>query len=223
MAQPIYYKATRATDPAVDFHTGQVVYRVGKTARPLPHDGTPSICGPGYLHASDTPSETLVGGTWPCRLFEVTGKVHAGFDSYHAHKGGFKQLRVVREIDPYLALGPNGRYVAGIIERTRKVTYDEATQLRAAWGAAWDAARGAAWGAAWDAAWGAARGAARGAAWGAARDAARDAARGAALALLTRDLITPKQFDRLYGPWAKVIASDPNAMMGLAPEWNGID
>jgi hypothetical protein len=106
-------------------------------------------------------------------------------------------LTVVREIDAHLALGPNGRYVAGVIKRTRQLTYQEAVDLRAAWGAAWGAAR--------DAAWGAARGATRGAARGAAWDAARGAAWGAAIALLVRDLISDEHFDSLYGPWAKVI------------------
>ena len=43
--------------------------------------------------------------------------------------------------------------------------------------------------------------AARGAAW----DAARGAARGAALALISKDLITPEQFNTLYDPWRKVM------------------
>lgn len=46
-----------------------------------------------------------------------------------------------------------------------------------------------------------------GAARGAAREAAWEAARGAT-ALLTRDLITPEQFDLLYGPWKEVIGDD---------------
>ena len=55
----------------------------------------------------------------------------------------------------------------------------------------------------------AARYAARDAAGYAARDAARDAAgyaaAYAALVLVVRDLITPEQFDLLFGPWASVM------------------
>jgi hypothetical protein len=158
-------------------------------------------------------------------LFEVTGKVAAGFNEQHVHKGGFRQLTVVREIDAHLALGPNGRYVAGVIERTRRVTYAEVAALRAARGAAWDAARDVAWDAAWDAtrdgAWDAVRNAARDAVrdavrdaardatWGAAWDAARGAAWDAALALLVRDLISKEHFDCLYGLWARVIGGAP--------------
>ena len=207
-----YYKATR-TD-GTDFRTGRVYYEVGKTVKPLPTDETPRICGPGMLHAADVPAETLLGGSWPCRLFEVTGDPVVGFDTEkHPHKAGFLELTVIREIDAHLALGPNGRDVAALIERAVRLTEDEKERL----GAARDAARGAAQKAARaparDAAYGAARSAARSSAWDAAWDAARNvpygaarsAARDAALALLTRDLITPGQFDIIYGLWASVI------------------
>lgn len=146
MAQQSYYKATRPD--GTDFHIGVVQYEVGKTVRPLPHRGQPRLCGPGYLHVSETPGETLIGGRWPCRLFEVQGKVAAGFSDQHLHKGGMKRLKVVRELPAHLALGPNGQYVVGVIERTRAITYAEATELRAARHAAWGAARGAVWDAA---------------------------------------------------------------------------
>lgn len=210
----VYFKATRLDQ--TDFRTGTVRYEVGKRVRPLPCTRVRKICGHGYLHAADVPAMTLIGGTWPCRLFEVTGKPRVGFDdAQHRHKGGFRQLTVIRELDSHLALGPNGRYVAAIIARTARLTDQEALELDAAWGATWSAAWGAAWGAAWDAAWGAARNAAWDATWHATRDATwhatwhatRDAARGAALATLARDLITPEQFDCLYGPWASVVGA----------------
>jgi hypothetical protein len=203
----VYFKATRLD--GTDFHTGRVQYAVDKCVRPLPFEGERELCGPGYLHASDVPAETLVGGKWPCRLFEVTGKSFAS----EGHKHGFKQLSVVREIDSHLALGPNGREVAALIDRAGRLTPVEAKALGAAWYAAWDAARDVAWVAARHAAWVAAREAAREAAGVAARDAASDAASDAArfaawdaaTALVVRDLITPEQFDVLYGPWESVI------------------
>lgn len=214
----IYYKATRPD--GTDFHSGTILYEPGKTVRP-PKVDKPMVCGPGYLHAADVPAETLVGGSWPCRLFEVTGKPRAGFDADHPHKGGFKQLKVIREIEAWRALGPNGREVAALIERAGRLTPDEAERLRAAWhaawNAAWDAARDAArWAARWaagGAAWNAARDAAWNAAWDATWDTARNAARHAARhavwdaagALVVADLITPEHFDALYGPWRKVI------------------
>jgi hypothetical protein len=220
----VYFKATRPD--GTDFYSGTVQYAVGKRVRPRDTaskapwfwpKGSRILCGPGYLHAADVPAETLIGGEWPCRLFEVTGKPDVGFDTDHPHKGGFKQLSVVREIDSHLALGPNGREVAALIDRARRLTPEENEALAAAWDAARHAARYAAWDAAWNAArvaaWNAAKvaawAAARNVAWHAARSATEKAAwvaaRNAASALVVRDLITLEQFDVLYGPWRDVI------------------
>jgi hypothetical protein len=139
----IFYKATRPD--GTDFRTGQVQYEVGKRVRPLPHDGERRLCGPGFLHASTEPGESLAGGRWPCRLFEVTGKPVAGLDDQHPYKAGFRQLSVVREVEAWRALGPNGREVAALIDRARRLTPSEARALCAAWVAAWDAAGDAAW------------------------------------------------------------------------------
>jgi hypothetical protein len=226
-----YFKATRPD--GTDFYSGKVLYAVGKGVYALPFKGEPRLCGPGVLHASDVPAETLIGGRWPCRLFEVTGTpfLSAG------HKHGFKRLMVVRELDAHLALGPNGREVAALIERARRLTLKESKALHAAWvvtrGTDWDAARDAvvlaARGITWDAAWHGAMNGARYAAmdasgdaawrgamdaawaeawhpaWHAAWEAARYAAWGAAIALVVRGLITLEQFDVLYDPWASVI------------------
>jgi hypothetical protein len=220
----VYFKATRLD--GTDFYSGTVQYAVGKRVRPRDTaskapwfwpKGSRMLCGPGYLHAADVPAETLIGGEWPCRLFEVTGKPDVGFDIDYLHKGGFKQLTVVRELDSHLALGPNGREVAVLIDRARRLTPEEAEALDAVWDAARHVARYAAWDAAWSAAKVAACAAVRVAAWAAARNVAWHAARratenaawvtagNAAAALVVRDLITPEQFDTLYGPWGSVI------------------
>ena len=88
--------------------------------------------------------------------------------------------------------GPQTAEIEAIIERLKTMTVDEAKALAAAW---YDD-RTAAWKAAWYAA------------WYAAVDAARDAAWYAILALLVSDLITPEQFDLLYGPWASVMEKE---------------
>jgi hypothetical protein len=220
-----YYKATRPD--GLDFYSGTVDYAgaVGGRVRNPSRETRASYqcCSGDVLHASDVPTETLIGGSWPCRLFEVTGRPVAQQD----HKFGFRSLTVVREIEAWQALGPQGRDVAALIARCATLTLAEGRDLGAArgavWGAAWDAAWDAVWGAArdaaWDAAWDAARGAvwgaawdaARGAVWGAAWDAARDAARGAVLAVLTRDLISTERYTTLTGPWANVIGpAHPN-------------
>jgi hypothetical protein len=209
-----YFKATRPD--GYDFATGTVLYEVGKTVRPKSRRGLtlttatgirylsiPRMCGPGYLHAADVPTETLVMGSWPCRLFTVEGKPKAGFDEQHPHKGGFRQLRVTGELPAWQVFGPQGERVVALIDRASRLTMDEVGALHAAWAArdardataaAW-AARAAPW-AAWAAAWNAARTAT----W-----TSRAIAWNAALALVIKDLISTEQFALLYGPWAKVI------------------
>ena len=161
-----------------------------------------------YLSVATVPTD-CTGFQWPCRLLEVEPVGRAFLDDFYASKRRVRAARVLRELDPHLALGPQGEQVAALIERVGRLTLDEKRRLVAARGAA----RGAAWGTARVAAWGAARGAARAAALGTARDVALDVARvaawgaawGAALGLVTRDLISSADYDTLTRPWASVI------------------
>ena len=217
------YKAVRPD--GTDFFSGKVRW-LPPAGEPLPDGGlivrhptatTPSFGDDAadYLSVSTEPTN-CTGTLWPCRLARVEAADTAVWTpnaTASPDKRAAVAWLVTAEVDAWLALGPQGREVAAIIDRARMLTTAELRQLGAAWGAAWDAARGAArnaarnaaWGAAWDAArdaaWGAAWGAARNTAWGAARAAARDAA----LATLVRDLITPKQYDLLMAPWRTVI------------------
>jgi hypothetical protein len=230
MATMTFYKATRPN--GMSFYDGTTKWQVGRIVRHPTPDLSLGLCSAGVLHISDALGETLVGGRWPCRLFEVEPRSHPLLDGgSNGHKYGCIKVKVIRELPAWQALGPNGEAVAALIERCKTLTYGEAKQLGAAWGAArnaaWVAARDAARGAAWDSARDAARGAAwdsaRVAAWDAAGYAAWDSARAAAryaagyaawnaagdaaLALTVKDLITPDQFDLLYGPWEKVMGS----------------
>ena len=198
-----YFKATRLD--GCSFADSAFQYAVGETA--TAEGARRILCCPGLLHLADVPAETLVGGDWPCRLFEVAP---SEIIASHGHKFGAKSLTVVRELPSWLALGPNGRIAAKFVCEVESLD-------AAALDAALDAARAAAWDAAWaaadwDAAWAAARAAARAAAWdaAAARAAARAAAaaRDAATALVLADLITPKQFATLYAPFAKALPLD---------------
>lgn len=120
----IYYKATRPDGK--DFHTGTVDYTGHlESGEPLPlltSERGYYCCSNTVYHASDTPSETLIGGTWPCRLFEVEGESVAQEDNKH----GFRTLRVAREIEAWRALGPNGQEVVALIDRAAQLTADEA-------------------------------------------------------------------------------------------------
>ena len=225
-----YYKAVRPD--GTDFFSGKVRW-LPPVGDPMPGGGM-VVAHPtsrnrtdggadGYLSVATVATE-CTGMRWPCRLAVVEptrAAVWAPDPGTLPSKRASWQWRVVAEIDAHQALGPQGREVAAIIDRTRMLTTDEWRQLTAAWGAAWGAvraaaraaardaaraaARDAAWAAARDAAGDAARDAARNIAWAAAWDAAWAAARDAALATLVRDLITPKQHDLLMAPWRTVI------------------
>lgn len=123
--------------------------------------------------------------------------------------------------DPaHLVFGPQGEEVAAIITQIRHLTDDEVNAFYVTWNASPDAAqdaardavwcvaqevRGTAWDAARDAAWEAMRDSARKAMGDTARDEAWDATWDAAgcalLATLTRDIITPEQYEALARPW----------------------
>ena len=205
-----FYKSVRPD--GTDFYTGTVDYAAalasGEPTPALPGEG--EFPGSGWYHLATVPTE-CIGMSWPCRLFEVEPVGDQVVNSEHPYKVGCTSVRVLREVDGHIALGPQGAHVATLIARTSALTGDEIKRLHAAW----DAARDAAWYAAWDAARYAAWDAALAAAWGAARDAARVAARDAAGvaagALVSRDLIgqspgwDQSTYDLLTGPWADVI------------------
>jgi len=217
-----FYKAVRPD--GTDFYTGTVDYAgalaSGKQTSVL--SGSGPFPGEGWYHLATVPTE-CVGMRWPCRLFEVEPVGDQVVDSEHPYKVGCSSVRVVREVDGHIALGPQGAEVVALISRIKALSADEVGQLGDALGAAlgavldaaWDAARYAARYAAQDASWYAAQDAARGAAWDAARDAAQGAAlaaaRCAAGALVSRDLIghhpgwDQAAYDRLTGPWRSVI------------------
>ncbi len=169
-----YYKALRPD--GTDFATGKTRPVLGEWMPKM--EGLLSICEHGY-HVADAAAETLVGGSWPCKLYRVEAKVldrSQSFKGDHLHKGVCRTYRLVEELPSWQVFGPNGEAVVALVEQARTLTPEDATRLAAAWDAAWYAARDAAWHAARYAAWCAARDAA----WCAARDAAWHAARYAA-------------------------------------------
>ena len=174
------YKATRPD--GTDFRTGTIDYaKALETGEVIRHPEKFKRNNPStYLSVSITPTD-CTGMRWPCRLFRVEAVGRKFKNDGLENKRCCSAIRVVEELPAHEALGPQGEELAALVERCKTLTYDEAKELRAArdaaWGAAWDAARDAAWGAAW----------------------------GAALALIAKDVITDEQFNKLYGPWQKVI------------------
>lgn len=193
-----FWKAVRLN--GTDFRTGAIRYEVGAIVTHPAPDLTGGAGG--YLSISDTPTE-CTGMEWPCRLFEVEPVGDHRRVEDLPHKTACVAVRVVREVDSHLALGPQGEAVASLIDRASQLTEDDADRLAAAWNATRDAA--------WDAAWNAARYAA----WNAARNAAWNATLNATLnvvseALIVRDLtgthgFTQEHYNLLTRPWRSVI------------------
>ena len=113
-----YYKATR-TD-GTSFYDSKTKWPVGRITRHPNPETSKGLCSSGVLHISDAPGEVLVGGSWPCRLFEVEPRsaLISGVD----HKHGCTAVKVVRELPAWQALGPNGEAVAAHIEQCKTIT-----------------------------------------------------------------------------------------------------
>ena len=218
-----YYKAIRPD--GTDWFTGKFRWlpedgiipeggRLVKHPNPGPVGGGNAV---GYLSVATAPTD-CTGMAWPTRLLRVepVGEVWTPRPYGLPNKRAAQAWWVIEERPAHEALGPQGREVAALIETARGLTPDQLdaidTARKAALNAALDAARKAARKAAWNAARKAAWNAARKAAWNAALDAAWNAALDAALdtvmAVLVRDIITPKQYDLLTGPW-RTVMGDP--------------
>jgi hypothetical protein len=212
-----FYKATRPN--GTDFYTGDIDYAEALTSsESITHPLSESITHPlksvkrkddarYYLSVSTVPTD-CTGMKWPCRLFEVepVGKTWVPAPNRLPNKVACKSLRVVRELDSWRALGPQGAQLRDLVDQARILTEPQVRGLSAAWDdagvAAWDASRVAAWDASRAAAWDATGVAARAAAWDASRVAA---------GLQSRDLIGTRPgwdqdaYDLLTGPWRKAI------------------
>lgn len=125
-----YYKAVRPD--GTDFQTRSIDYvaAIGKDPVTVPVTESPRCGTSAVLHAAIDPVTTLHGSgldRWPCRLLEVDGEPVAR----RGRRRGFFSLRVIREIDAHLALGPHGEEIAAIIERAASLTPHEISALDA--------------------------------------------------------------------------------------------
>ena len=81
-----------------DFYTGKTInYRdsVGRAVRRR-SQGKLRLCSSTAIHASRDPNQCFIGGGLPCSLYRVEGKPFAE----DKEKCGFKQLRIVKELNP---------------------------------------------------------------------------------------------------------------------------
>ena len=210
-----YWKAVRMD--GTDFHTG-IVRWLPPVGEPLPEGGlivlhpTARTRTTGnavhYLSVATVPTD-CTGKEWPCRLARVERTWAAVWqpdpDALPSKMASW-QWRVVEELDATLALGPQGREVAALVERLARLTDSETAELATAGDAvfltdlaadlaAWSAVR-AVRNASMSAAWSAVR---------AVRNASWVAAWHAALALIARDLISTEHYSLLTRPWRTTI------------------
>ena len=134
-----FYKAVRPD--GTDFYSATVDYAAAlASGEPTPAlSGEGPFPGEGWYHLATVPTG-CVGMLWPCRLFEVEPVGDQTLDTEHPYKVGCRQVRVVREVDGHIALGPQGAEVAALISRIKALTGDEAERLGTAGDAAWGAA-----------------------------------------------------------------------------------
>ncbi len=199
-----YYKATRPD--GTDFRTGTVDYGAALLSGEVVRHHRPRMI-PGeastYLSIATDPVGTMSGGVWPCRLFEVEPVGEALPSSELRYKRAVSALRMVRETEPHRVFGPQGEQVAGLIERSARLTRRELGALKEKFLAAryaTDRAAIAAGGAINESG----RNAAEWVAWHAVgRN--RPSLPEALTALIVRDLISEEHFNLLYAPWASVM------------------
>lgn len=162
-----------------------------------------------YLSVSTVVTD-CTGCRWPARLLlvEPVGVVFKP-DTNLPNKVAGRSFRTVKELDPLLLLGPQGRELVELFARAKDLHARDTP-----WDTVWGTARDDAWGDAWDSAWHSARDAAgfaaRNAAWDAAWFAAVSPVGDAAGTLMIRDLINPSGFtqehyDLLTTPWRKAV------------------
>ena len=184
-----FFKAVRLD--GTDFHSGQVRW-LPPEGEPLPHGGLivthpttrkrTSEDAAHYLSVATVPTDCK-GMGWPCRLARVERTRAAVWTPDPVglpNKRASWRWRVVEELDPRLALGPQADQIIALIERARRLTHEEIAGLAHARGAVRSGARYAAW----------------------------VAARDAAVATLARDLITTEHHDLLIGPWRAVTGDE---------------
>jgi len=152
-----FYKLARPD--GFDFYTGETInYRenIGKDVRP-PKKGKACLCSDTCLHASKNPNDAFIGASIPCSVFRVEGTPRVKDQT----KAGFRQLRVVEELDPEKVF--EWRYAEAInpfnpFSVSPPKIIDKHILLLKKWGSVWDSVRGSVWDSIGDSVWASVRG-----------------------------------------------------------------
>ena len=116
------YKVTRAD--GADFKTGLLNFRRALEEETTIHHPTSSQIvkhdHASFLSVARHPTETLYAGTWPWALFRVesVGRGLYGFSGVPAESLATLEIKVLEELPPRLALGPNAVEVLQVLELT---------------------------------------------------------------------------------------------------------
>ena len=203
------------------FTDSDQVWREGSITSMLKNAKATEVLGSELIYASTVPGDALIGGSWPCKLFEVEP-----IDTVTVHKTypnlvGAQSWWVERQLPAEQVFGPNGDAVVAMLNAINTLSprefslcgydwddneldaLDSGGQLAAvngrlgAWNGAWVAAEQAVLCRVWEIM--------PGERWGAVCDNARRTLRDAVLAIVVRDLIDVDDFQSLYGPWERTM------------------
>lgn len=193
---PTYYKTTDLDGAS----RRDLTWTVGETVR-HPTSSTITRSQPWtYLSLALTETDALFGGAIPCRLFRVEPVGEMVKPQWPSSARAVLAAKVVEELEPWRALGSNGRQVAAFLARIADLTDGEMAALSEPA----TAESADAWGSAGEATGGTARYGAKRAVWNAVNAAvpgpARLALRNAGTALVVADLLTGEQYQALTAP-----------------------
>jgi hypothetical protein len=102
-----------------------------------------------YLSLAVHPTQTLSGVRWPCRLLRVEPIGEVIESGWYRHKRCALSARVVDEVEGAWALGPQGQYVAALLNTARWLTAEHVEWLESAWAIVRHRSRADAWDGAW--------------------------------------------------------------------------
>lgn len=214
-----YFKTTHLDGRG--FEAGDHLWMEGAVTSLLGNKKGVEVLGSELLYAATEPGNALIGGSWPCKLFEVEPIGTVTTDKRQPDVVGAHSWSVERQLPAAQVFGPNGDAVVAMLETISVLApgqfhscgfdwddnefaaLDNAGKLAStngrlgAWNGAWVAAEQAISRRVWEIM--------PGVTWGALHDNARRTVRDAVLAIVVRDLIDIVDFRSLYGPWERTM------------------